>query len=488
MTSTLGSSRYTQYSPTGQQLTNSHKALPQRGYTTDMMRRRGGRSNDQSRPSRVVDNDADIPSTSSTDPPSFHNTSHLPYTAQQYHNGSYNQDQVAYYNQYAQQWAEYWQYAMQAGNPQLQMFTPATSSMSNAYPPNQQSYAGFSMNAQAQYGISSKRRRQKPRAARVNTQTRSFMPNTYQPQNMPHVEDVGVATDTTYSQDGYGMLRAVRPFNSRTWRVNKAYRTSVANEPNDRKNKHKDPKIMLPAPQPTAQYLLQAAGKPEVVDPPDLKLVILDLNGTLLFRPNPRKQPTKMIGRPFLSQFLEYLFENFAVMIWSSAKPANVKILVERGLENYNTQLVATWARDTLGLAPHHYNRNVQCYKDLKRVWVSDEVQCNMLDYEEGKRFDQRNTILLDDSAIKASAQPHNLLEVPEFSGISPDAINQDVLGEVVGYLELLKMQEDVSKFIHKTPFKADGTWSYAWHNLASIVGDGSVENKPLEPVVLGEK
>ncbi|KAJ4289792.1 hypothetical protein N0V90_011122 [Kalmusia sp. IMI 367209] len=237
-------------------------------------------------------------------------------------------------------------------------------------------------------------------------------------------------------------------------------------EVGERKNKHKQPKIYLPAPLPTFEYLARAVLRPEVLVPPNRKLVILDLNGTLLYRPNARKQPKKMISRPFLPQFLAYLFDNFAVMIWSSARPENVKILVEEGLGVYHNRLVAVWARDTLGLAPHHYSANVQVYKQLTRVWASDEIQKHMDGYEWGKRFDQRNTILIDDSALKASAQPHNLLEIPEFEGVEPNVPVQDILGEVVGYLELLKMQEDVSKFIHKEPFRADGTWKVKWADL----------------------
>ena len=108
----------------------------------------------------------------------------------------------------------------------------------------------------------------------------------------------------------------------------------------------RDEKVMLPAPQPSTEYLTQAAGQPTVVIPASPKLVILDLNGTLLYRPN-RKQPTKMIGRPFLAQFLEYLFSNFSVMVWSSARPQNVKVLVENGLGKHQDALAACWARDT---------------------------------------------------------------------------------------------------------------------------------------------
>lgn len=232
--------------------------------------------------------------------------------------------------------------------------------------------------------------------------------------------------------------------------------------PHGQKEKKKEPKIYLPAPIPSFKYLAQASLQAEVIAPPSRKLVILDLNGTLIYRPNSRKQPRKMVARPNLQQFLAYLFDNFAVMVWSSAKPENVNVLVEIGLGEYRHHLIACWGRDTLGLEPKHYNLNVQCYKNLQRIWASNDIQ----GHEFGTRFDQRNTILIDDSSLKAAAQPHNLLEIPEFKGVQADTPVQDVLAEVVGYLEVLKMQEDVSKFIHKDPFRANGDWKVDWNEL----------------------
>lgn len=61
---------------------------------------------------------------------------------------------------------------------------------------------------------------------------------------------------------------------------------------------------------------------------PDLKLVILDLNGTLVWRPSRAKtnHPPKL--RRGLKKFTQYLFENFAVMVWSSSSPASVSHMV----------------------------------------------------------------------------------------------------------------------------------------------------------------
>lgn len=237
-----------------------------------------------------------------------------------------------------------------------------------------------------------------------------------------------------------------------------------------KKGRYGDNKIMLPAPQPTTEYLAQAAEQPVTVDTQSEILVILDLNGTLLFRPN--RNAKTMIERPFLKPFLRYLFQNFKVMVWSSAKPDNVKSLVSQSLDNtLRSQLVAQWARDSFGLSPANYGQNVQVYKNLKLVWSRDVIQQHHREYSTGGRFGQHNTVLIDDSVLKANAQPSNLLEIPEFAA-TPEQMTGDVLREVAGYLEILKEQQDVSKFINKEPFKNDGRWCYDWPDEIAGVGE----------------
>ncbi|KAH5036492.1 hypothetical protein HBI74_051820 [Parastagonospora nodorum] len=229
-----------------------------------------------------------------------------------------------------------------------------------------------------------------------------------------------------------------------------------------KKGRYGDAKIMLPAPQPTDLYMSQASEEPSLIDPPGHLLVILDLNGTVLYRPN-RNSTTTMIARPYLSPFLRYLFQNFKVMVWSSARPANVKALVDKALDkDLKDMMVATWARDTFGLSAANFNQNVQVYKNLRLIWSRDQIQQHHPQYEAGQRFGQHNTVLIDDSALKASAQPHNLLEIPEFEA-TPEQMEGDVLREVAGYLEVLRQQSDVSKFIRKEPFTGDGRWNHDW-------------------------
>ena len=266
----------------------------------------------------------------------------------------------------------------------------------------------------------------------------------------------------------YAILRRTHPSS----RINKSYRTPQA--PQVKKDKKgKEPKIMLPAPSPTKDYLDCASQAPSLADSPAPVLVILDLNGTLLHRPSKNKQ--RMIARPFLKPFLRYLSSNFAIMVWSSARPENVKSLVQQSLDkDLQSKLVAEWARTSFGLSPEHYIRNVQVYKNLDLVWKNHDIQKKHPNFEHGGRFGQHNTVLIDDSVLKANAQPHNLLEITEFTA-TPEDMKSDVLREVAGYLEVLRKQSDVSKFINKEPFKVGGQWTYEWPEDV-VHDDGGVE------------
>lgn len=262
------------------------------------------------------------------------------------------------------------------------------------------------------------------------------------------------------NKEGYYHRLGARAQKGYDLRTNKASRASPSTI-SQKKGRYGDTKIMLPAPQPLELYLKQAFAEPIIADTPNQILVVLDLNGTVLYRPN--RNAKTMIPRPHLKPFLRYLFHNFKVMVWSSAQPTNVKSLVEQAVDkDLRSMLVDIWARDTFGLSPKNYSQNVQVYKNLKLIWSRDVIQQHHPKYAVGERFGQHNTILIDDSALKASAQPYNLLQIPEFRA-TPEQMQGDVLCEVAGYLELLRQQADVSSFVRIEPFKEEGRWTYEW-------------------------
>ncbi|KAK8111882.1 uncharacterized protein PG998_008339 [Apiospora kogelbergensis] len=198
-------------------------------------------------------------------------------------------------------------------------------------------------------------------------------------------------------------------------------------------------------PEPTREYMALSAMPPTQLPEPRRILVVIDLNGTLLYRPS-RKNPTRFVERPHARAFLDYCLNTFCVAIWSSAKPANVTNMLNQLLTpEERAKVVAVWGRDTLGLSMADYNSRVQCYKRLTVLWRD-------LLGRLGQHWDQSNTVLVDDSSEKARSEPFNLIQLPEFEGdlLEPGS----VLPQVHDFLNECAKQRDISSFIRVKRFE----------------------------------
>lgn len=204
-------------------------------------------------------------------------------------------------------------------------------------------------------------------------------------------------------------------------------------------------------PNPTPEYLKLASEPPARLESPKPILIVLDLNGTLLHRPT--KNPRAFVARPHALTFINYLLSRFWVAVWSSAQPANVGAMIDNLIEDkaQRDRLVAIWGRDRFGLSRHDYTQRVQVYKRLTRLWVDPEVAASHPGVARGERWDQSNTVLVDDSTEKARSEPHNLVRVPEFVGNLYET--PQVLPQVHDYLNELSFQANVSSYIRATPF-----------------------------------
>ena len=234
------------------------------------------------------------------------------------------------------------------------------------------------------------------------------------------------------------------------------------------------PRFQLPVPQPTAEYLNLAGGRTtHKLKTQQPILLILDLNGTLLHRPKTNNS-SNFRRRDRLSEFLSYVFDensNFKVMIWTTATPANAMHMRNALLnDDQKGKLLATWDRDRCGLEKHMYAQKTRVYKRLEWVWRDEGIQRAHPKYAEGWRWNQTNTILLDDSSFKAAAQPFNHIEVPEFTGPKSDGDVKygAVLEQVAGYLEECAWQANVSAFVKEQKFEVDekvggDPWKGGW-------------------------
>ena len=262
-----------------------------------------------------------------------------------------------------------------------------------------------------------------------------------------------------------------------------------------------------PAPEVSAYYLAQAQADPEVLTSARKLLVVLDLNGTLLVRGGlDRRQYTK---RPGLDDLVKYLFANHAVMICTSAKSHNARTMVDALFtDEQRNKIVTIRPRQMLGLTPKQFNAKVQVYKNLNDIWADPKVKASVA--PDDLPWSMANTVLLDDSVIKAAGQPHNLIHIPEFVQYeeppagAPDRkrhlrkwteTQEAIMMSVIDKLERLKMQDNVACLIRQwqegnRPAPGvvdetidDHTIGEATPHVVKHVRDTEAREKDVEPV-----
>jgi hypothetical protein len=113
-------------------------------------------------------------------------------------------------------------------------------------------------------------------------------------------------------------------------------------------------------------------------------------------------------------------------------------------------EVVAIWGRGSFNLTKADYAARTICYKRLTKLWDNPEVGKSHPNYQIGGRWNQTNTVLIDDSLEKAKAEPHNIIEVPDWTGDLTD----NVLPAVHDYLNELSRHSNVSGYLRTAPFK----------------------------------
>ena len=158
-------------------------------------------------------------------------------------------------------------------------------------------------------------------------------------------------------------------------------------------------------------------------------------------------------------------------MVWSSVTPKNLEIMCSKIFSrSQRKRLLGEWGRDTLDLTKSEYEGKTQVYKRMDKIWQNAKLQSLHPYATDLGRWSQKNTVLIDDSVIKAKAQPFNHIEVPEFTRSPHQHDGTDVLSQVVAYLEELRKWDDVSRFIHGNPFRVDQGWLWDWKSDKAAV------------------
>ncbi|CAM8992569.1 unnamed protein product [Rhodiola kirilowii] len=195
---------------------------------------------------------------------------------------------------------------------------------------------------------------------------------------------------------------------------------------------------------------------------PRRKLLILDINGLLAdivappipsgYIPDIRVSRKAVFRRPFCESFLQFCFERFDVGVWSSRVKQNLNMVIDflmRGLAN---KLLFCWNRShcTTTKFPSIENKHKpMVMKELKRLWEKPSHAA----WEKGK-YDQSNTLLVDDSPYKALRNPADtgIFPLPyQYTDVNDCSLGPG--GDLRVYLERLAMADNVPEFVRNNPY-----------------------------------
>jgi hypothetical protein len=223
-------------------------------------------------------------------------------------------------------------------------------------------------------------------------------------------------------------------------------------------------------------------------------LIIFDLNGTLLHRlkkndiideESTRKADFTINGkfvflRPYIDAFIEILFDidgehkdrlesGFAIGTWTSAMLKNSELMLnqifkvdvkdEKGqltLMDYSNRIFFKWARDFCTPIPE---TDHETEKNMDNLWNHKKsTYCRGTVYpavNEFNHWNEKNTIIIDDSPHKAKQYPYNAIHIPTFEITNEDSDSETVLLSLIKYLKRLYKSgtDNVQEYIKNHPF-----------------------------------
>ncbi len=175
--------------------------------------------------------------------------------------------------------------------------------------------------------------------------------------------------------------------------------------------------------------------------------IILDLDSTVINSLRPwEKQPRGLVSyemkdededqvefivyeRPHLQEFLDYIFKNYTVAVWTAASKDYAIFIIEKILlQNKPERKLDLFLFDFHGeLCENKKIGNIPCKspKDLELV------------YKAFPRFNKDNTIIIDDYEAVYMPQMGNAYPIPPFNADEPDAKDDT---------ELLKLMRKLSR------------------------------------------
>jgi len=138
---------------------------------------------------------------------------------------------------------------------------------------------------------------------------------------------------------------------------------------------------------------------------------------------------------------MNFIFNNFHVCVWSSARRENVNLMINHAFKEHQKRILLSWSREQCDLSGQ-FHKKCDTVKDMRNLW--SRLRRNSDSF--GTVFSASNTIVLDDSPKKIKFQPGNQILVKEYGRRDDTDIE---LKRLVGYLKLI-----VEEFEHDLDFE----------------------------------
>lgn len=143
--------------------------------------------------------------------------------------------------------------------------------------------------------------------------------------------------------------------------------------------------------------------------------------------------------RPGLQSFLDWLFNNFNVSVWSAASPDYVEFIVRNVIEKKGRSVEyvlnsnnCEFSQDIFG------NKHI---KNLNLLWDIYDVE----------NYGPYNTLIIDDLSLVSNINPNNSIKIKSFNTNKKDNLNDDELKNVKN--KLISVYKNFEKNINNLNF-----------------------------------
>ena len=166
-----------------------------------------------------------------------------------------------------------------------------------------------------------------------------------------------------------------------------------------------------------------------------IKNILLDLDQTLIFSEELSKfTPTEKMklfkykkmddsyitfARPHLQEFLDYIFKNFRVAVWTAASKSYAKFIID------NFILIKPGRKLDFVFYSYHCNLSIKSgngLKGLNMLWEKFNL----------KGYNKHNTIIIDDNHDVKKIQIENCYHIPEFNYNKRGSENDKELSKLI--------------------------------------------------------